>query len=152
MKKSYQIREQLEDVLIELKRIGKPRPAKGWIRSMREGLGMSGRQLAERIEVEPSRIPEMEKAEVHGNITLKSLRRAAEAMDCDLIYALVPKSSMESAIRVQAQKAATKNFNSIIHTMRLEDQGLSAKENEKQLNRVVEELVKDPPRWLWDLK
>jgi predicted DNA-binding mobile mystery protein A len=153
MSNSANIREQLEETLKGLKTLTKnKKPSKGWIRSIREALGMSGRQLAERIIVEPPRIPEMEKAESFGNITLKSLRRAAEAMDCELVYAFVPKSNLDTSLRIQAQKMARQKLVKVSHSMRLEDQGLTAKEDAKQLNKMVEEWVKDPPRWLWDTK
>lgn len=113
---------------------------------------MSGRQLAARIHVETSRIPEMEKSEVQGGITLKSLRRAAEAMDCELVYALVPKATLDATLRMQAGKAARNKLDPIDHTMRLEEQGLSGEENSKQVSRMVEGWLEDPPRWLWDIR
>jgi len=153
MHKSSKIRDELEDVLQMLAPLSKYQaPLKGWIRSIRESLGMSGRQLAARILVEPPRIPEMEKAETQGNITLKSLRRAAEAMDCDFVYAFVPKNNLEKSLREQAYRVAKKNLGPVTHTMDLEDQAPTATENIKQINRLVEEWVKNPPRWLWDKK
>jgi predicted DNA-binding mobile mystery protein A len=136
--------------LQELTPLKGKRPFKGWIRTLREALGMSGRQLAERIQVEPSRITEMEKAETHGNITLKSLRRAAEAMGCEVVYAFVPKTSLETSMRQQAEKAAKRKLDSVAHTMRMEDQGLSEKENARQVSKLAEEWAENPPRWLWD--
>jgi predicted DNA-binding mobile mystery protein A len=147
---SAKIREQLEVTLQELTPLKGKRPFKGWIRTLREALGMSGRQLAERIQVEPSRIAEMEKAESHGNITLKSLRRAAEAMGCEVVYAFVPKTSLETSMRQQAEKAAKRKLDSVAHTMRMEDQGLSEKENARQVSKLAEEWAENPPRWLWD--
>lgn len=113
---------------------------------------MSGRQLAARIHVETSRISELEKSEVQGGITLKSLRRAAEAMDCELVYALVPKATLCATLRMQAGKAARSKLDPIAHTMRLEEQGLSGEENSKQVDRMVEGWLEDPPRWLWDVR
>ena len=153
MGNSAKILAQLEERLFELKPLLKNKnPAKGWVRSIREAMGMSGRQLADRIDVQAPRIPEMEKAETHGNITLKSLRRAAEAMDCELVYAFVPKTNLETSVRTQARKAASYNLDIVANTMRLEDQGLSVQENANQFDKMVEEWVKDPPRWLWDTK
>src|SRR5688572_28153462 len=130
MANSAKIREELNESLKNLRGWTNMRPVKGWIRSMREAIGMSGRQLAERIQVEGSRITEMEKAETHGNITLKSLRRAAEAMDCELAYAFIPKSDLETSLRIQAEKAAKKKLEGVRHTMRLEDQGLTVREDD----------------------
>jgi predicted DNA-binding mobile mystery protein A len=152
MGNSAKIRAQLQKTLENLAPLKNERPLKGWIRSVREALGMSGRQLAERIQVEPSRIPEMEKAETHGNITMKSLRRAADAMDCELVYAFVPRTSLETSLRMQAEKSARDNLKNVSHTMRLEDQGISVKEEAKWLDDKTEAWVKDPPRWLWDAR
>lgn len=150
MAKSLKIREQLRDVHTAWSPLRKSQPVKGWIRSIREALGMSGRQLAARIQVEAPRISEMEKSETHGNISLKSLRRAAEAMECELVYAFVPKVSLEASLRTQAEKAAKKNMGIVSHTMRLEDQGLSRDAESKQLRKMVDEWIVNPPRWLWD--
>lgn len=113
---------------------------------------MSGKQLAGRIDVDVSRVAEMEKAETQGNITLKSLRRAAEAMECELVYALVPKTTLEDTLRVQAEKKAKQHMQIVAHTMRLEDQGLSQESDAKQVVKMVNEWLNDPPRWLWDSK
>lgn len=94
----------------------------------------------------------MEKAETHGNVTLKSLRRAAEAMGCEFVYAFVPKHDLEMAIRIQAEKMAKQSLNIVGHTMRLEEQGLTETEDAKQLEKMVVELVKNPPRSLWDAR
>ena len=150
MANSAKIREQLGEDLKHLKGLSKIRPVKGWIRSIREAIGMSGRQLAERIQVKGSRIAEMEKAETHGNITVKSLRRAAEAMDCELVYAFVPKTDLDASLRIQAEKAARKKLDGVRHSMRLEDQGLTVREDARLLAKMAKEWSDDPPRWLWD--
>lgn len=152
MQNSAKIREQLGETLSAGCVLKGTRPARGWVRSIREALGMSGRQLADRIQVDPSRITEMEKAETQGNITLKSLRRAAAAMDCELVYALVPKVTLETSVRMQAEKVARHKLDPVDHTMRLEEQGVSGEENSRQVARMVEEWVQDPPRWLWDIR
>lgn len=150
MANSGKIREELNKSLKKMKGLKNVQPAKGWIRSIREALGMSGRQLAERIQVEGSRITEMEKAEAHGNITLKSLRRAADAMDCELVYAFVPRADLQTTLRLQAEKAARKKLESVRHTMRLEDQGLTEKEDARLVDKMAEEWSEATPRWLWD--
>lgn len=128
------------------------RPMGGWIRSIREALGMSGRQLAERMGVHAPRITEMEKAEATGQITVSTLKRAAEAMDCEFVYALVPKIGLDETLRHQASKAARAELDPVSHTMRLESQGLTVEEENLQLSRLVEEWMKSPPRSLWDSK
>jgi predicted DNA-binding mobile mystery protein A len=94
----------------------------------------------------------MERAEAHGNITLRTLRRAAEAMECELVYALVPKVSLESTLRKQAVSAARHKLAPVDHTMRLEEQGLASEENSRQIAGLSETWMDAPPRWLWDIR
>ena len=107
MRKPLLVREQLDLSLAKLKPLGQTaRPIKGWLRAIRTGLGMSGVQLAKQLGVKPPRVVEMEKSELEGAITLKVLERAAEAMGCSLVYALIPRAgSLEQALREQAKAA-----------------------------------------------
>ena len=74
------------------------RPPRGWIKAVREALGMTTAQLAKRLGVSQPRAVGIEKAEARGAITLDSLERAAQALDCRLVYALVPnKPTMNSS-------------------------------------------------------
>ena len=87
------IREQLDEFLAKLAPLSSFQlPARGWLRAIRSGLGISGVQLARTMGVHPPRIVEMEKGELEGAITLKTLSRVAEAMGCTLAYALIPKA------------------------------------------------------------
>ena len=124
----------------------------GWVRSIREALGMTSRQLAARLKVKPPRITEMEKAEMGGNITLGSLRKAAEALDCELVYGFVPKTDLEETLRRQAKIVATRQRARVAHSMLLENQSLSAQEEAGMLDAKVEELMRTTPRRLWDLE
>ena len=127
-------------------------PVKGWIRAVREALGMSGTQLAQRLKVSQPRIPKLEQDEVSGAVTLKTMRQAAEALDCVFVYALVPRTSLEDTVRVQARKIAVTRMQRVSHTMLLESQGLSEEEQRASLDAAVEELVREMPRDLWDTK
>src|SRR5580698_7530149 len=70
-----------------------PRPSKGWIRAIRQALGVSSGELARRLGTSRQLPLQMEKGEAEDRITLKSLRAAANAVDCDLVYALVPRAA-----------------------------------------------------------
>jgi predicted DNA-binding mobile mystery protein A len=100
-----------------------PRPQKGWIRAVREALGVSAAELG-RILGSSRQLPlQFEKAEAKGSITLKSLRSVARALDCDLIYALVPKAgTMQALIEGRARAQARKHVLGVEHSMALEDQ------------------------------
>lgn len=127
-------------------------PTKGWIRAVREALGMSGRQLAGRLQVSQPRVFKLEQDEPSGALTLKTMRQVAEALDCVFVYALVPRSSLEETVRTQARAVATERLQRVSHTMLLEAQGLSTKEQRASLDDAIEELVRDTPKDLWDMK
>lgn len=126
------------------------RPPKGWLRAIRDALGMTAAQLAKRMGVSQPRIVALEKAEVDGSVTLHSLQRAAEAMGCKLVYALVPERPLADTVRARAQMIATRQLRFVEHTMNLEDQAVSDGEASRELReRRVEELFRRPAR-LWD--
>jgi predicted DNA-binding mobile mystery protein A len=124
-------------------------PVRGWIRAIRAALGMSGKQLAGRLGVTPQRITVLERDERVGNVTLKSMRQAAEALDCIFVYALVPRTSLEQMIREQAEKVASDRLARSSHTMLLENQQLSKKELKKMHHSLVEQIVQSMPKDLW---
>ena len=71
-----------------------PRPHKGWIRALRDAIGMSGSELASRMGISPKTVPDIERSEVAETIKLETLRRAANALNCDLAYVLVPRTAL----------------------------------------------------------
>lgn len=125
-------------------------PVKGWIRAIREALGMSGKQLAGRLNVSQPRIPRLEQDEVSGVVSLKTMRQAAEAMDCVFVYAIVPRTTLEETVRAQARKVAGVRTQRVSHTMLLEAQSLSAEEQRAALDAAVEELAREMPKELWE--
>src|ERR1039457_1323420 len=84
--------QQLDRALAPLRSLQLPRPPKGWIRAIREALGISSGDLAERMQTNRSLVVQQEKSEAEHRITLKSLRAYANALDCDLVYAFVPRA------------------------------------------------------------
>lgn len=126
------------------------RPSRGWIRAIREALGMTTGQLAKRLEVHQPRIIELEKAEAAGNISVKSLERAAEAMGCRFVYALIPIKPLTQTIAEKANQIARQRLAAVDQTMRLEAQGINDAASQKEaLQQIVDELLRRPAR-LWD--
>ncbi len=82
-----------------------PRPQRGWLRAIREGLGLSLEDVGKRVNQSRRRIQEFEKAEAEDRITLQSLRRVAAAMECELVYAVVPKSGTISELAERRARA-----------------------------------------------
>ncbi len=125
------------------------RPPKGWVKAIREALGMTTSQLGKRMKVSQPRAVAVEKAEAQGSITLGSLERAAHALDCRLVYALVPRDSLDEIVRERAAILAKKHLNSVSHTMELEAQGMNKDDEKEQFKRLVEKLVMQPGSKLW---
>jgi predicted DNA-binding mobile mystery protein A len=86
-------------------RIG-PRPPRGWVREIRLALMMRGWDLGTRLGVTASRVAQIEVAEVEGSLRLGSLRRIAEAMNCQLYYVFVPDEPLDVMVRRQAERRA----------------------------------------------
>lgn len=122
-------------------------PPKGWIRAIRDALGMSGPQLARRLAVTPQSISDLEKSEAAGSISLASLRKAAAAMDCMLVYAIVPHRSLESMVASRAQAIARRELGGVAHSMAIEDQSTGTA-FEARAEKFIRETLKE--RDLWD--
>lgn len=128
------------------------RPTKGWLRAVRDALGMTTAQLARRIGVSQPRIVELEQSELRGSVTLHSLQRAAEALGCRVVYALVPDRPLAEVVQERAERLADGRLASVRHTMNLEDQAVRDKRANKDLRRqFIQELLRRPAR-LWDEK
>lgn len=141
-------RQHLDERLLALKPENRfAVPPKGWIRAIRDALGMSALQLGTRLGVTPQSVAGLEKSEAHGTVQLKTLRKAAEALDCTLVYALVPNSSLEDAVQTRAREIARKQLARIGHTMDLEAQGLPKAEPEAQIDAYVREHLRERDLW-----
>ena len=115
--------QQLDRMVQPLRLLKLPRPQKGWIRAFREAMGASYTELGKRLEASRSLAAQQEKAEVEDRITLKSLRACADALDCDLVYAFIPRGeSVEATLAMRARVAASQTVQRVEHSMALEDQ------------------------------
>ena len=126
------------------------RPPRGWVKAIREALGMTTAQLARRTGVSQPRVAQLEKAEIEDSVTLRTLRDVAEGLGCTLVYALVPNEPLDATVRARAREIAEEQIARTHHTMRLENQALDPRELEAERDRLVEELVRGDPRRLWD--
>lgn len=150
-RKTKLIREQLEKTLSKFDVLrDSPPPVKGWIRAIRDALGMNGRQLADRLGEHRSRTKQIEQQEMVGSLTLKTIRRIAEALDCEFVYGFVPRTSLEETVRNQAKQIALRRLDRASHTMKLENQALGKKENKEILSNMIEKIMNELPINLWD--
>jgi len=145
IQKQYQNKFKNYSVLQDLHR-----PKEGWIRSLRKALGMSSPQLGKLLRISKAQASQMERMEVDDRITLKQLRRVAEALNCDLKYALVPRQSIHALIRDRARIKAKQLVQSANQQMVLESQQLDEKSLEEQVEMETDRLLQTMPRDLWE--
>ena len=123
----------------------------GWIKSIRLAIGMSLLQLGNRLNITKQSVLEIENREAEGNITLKTLRDVAKAMDMQLVYGFVPNDgSLEALIDRKAKEAATKIVMRTSNSMKLEDQENSEQRIEKAIAERADELKRELSKVLWD--
>lgn len=125
-------------------------PQAGWIRAIRDALGMSTRELAARAGISAPRVSQIERAELDGSLTLATLHRIAEALDCRVEYALVPRRPLDAMVREQARAKAEGVLRVVDHTMAMEDQRTDEYARRSELDRAAEELV--DKRGLWSTR
>lgn len=140
-KRARQAREALDRRLQPMGPVSRyAPPPRGWIRAIRDALGMPAADLARRMGVTGATVRALEKSEITGGIRLSSLRRAAEAMDCTLVYAFIPNRGLEATVREQAKKALERQAWRVHQTMLLEDQAAESLRSieDAQLQAVID--------------
>lgn len=125
------------------------RPNEGWIRTIRTSLLMPINVLSKRLGITPAGLSKLERSEANGTITLNSLRRAAEALDCELKYSLVPQSSLKEMKEQQAIKKAKDQLRSVNHSMKLEDQEVDQSSQQVLLDELVKNILESNSKDLW---
>lgn len=125
-------------------------PQRAWIKVIRTALGMSLLEFAKRLRVSSSRIVQLEKDEKKGSVTLKTLHKAAEALNCQFVYAFIPNVSIEKMIKEQATKVIAQRLNRVFHTMALENQSVSEQAKKTQIEMEIQSLIETLPKDLWD--
>lgn len=122
-------------------------PHRGWIRAIRDAIGMSGPELAARMGLSQSRVAELEASEAHGSVRLDTLRRAAEALDSEVVYFVVPRKQLSQMVDDQARRKASAMLTQVAHHGRLEDQELDPRTARDELEAFASGLV--DRRGLW---
>jgi predicted DNA-binding mobile mystery protein A len=88
----------------------------------------------------------MEKAEASGGISLDTLRRVGRAMDCTLVYALVPNTSLDNFVAKRAEALARRAIAGVSHTMALEDQKVES-DIQQQIADYIEDHISERDLW-----
>lgn len=146
------LRRQLDQQLKLFRRLAVTRPARGWVRTIRDAIGMNGRQLADRMGIARSQLSQIENAEVRSSTTLRTLERAAAALGCEFVYAFVPQggATLEEVVHDRAREVAEGTVERVSHTMALEEQGIDGTFRKREVDRLAGELVRTMRREFWD--
>ena len=125
-------------------------PRGGWIRAIREAIGMTSEQLGKRLGITRQAINDAERREGSGYMTLVQLRRFAAALECELVYVIVPRNSLEEVVERRAEAIAKAEVAKAAHSMALEAQGTDAARVPARVEQVKRQLLAQ--RWsrLWD--
>lgn len=127
-------------------------PKCGWTKVIRKTIGMTTKQLANRLGVDRSRVIRIESDEVKAALTMKTLATVANALDCDFVYAFVPRESLQKMIERKAQEIALLQLSGISHNMFLENQALSLEQNKEQIKGFKAKLLEKSAKKLWERK
>lgn len=127
------------------------RPRAGWVKAVRTALSMSMEQLAGRLGLTRARIAQLEKAEIHDAVTLRTLREAANVMECEFVYAIVPKdrSTLEDILKTRAEQIAKERVARVAHSMSLESQSVEADNLENQKEELAKSLMEHLNKKFW---
>ena len=125
------------------------RPPTGWARTLRETLGIPATAQAKQLGITTSGLQKLELAEANQVITLASLRKLAEALGCELQYALVPRQPLAQQLQDRAKDVATQQLAPIAHTMALEDQAAQGLARQQHIDVIAQELLAGPRKKLW---
>jgi predicted DNA-binding mobile mystery protein A len=147
-KRSLQARSTLDARFKAIRPVARyTKPVHGWIKAIRGALGMSTSQLAKKLAIKQPSVVAFEQSESRGTIELATLRRVAEALDCTLIYALVPNKPLESLVRDKARAFTRRRRDPVLHSMLLEDQKVNQRNAAARLDEIIRETN---PRLFWD--
>jgi len=124
------------------------RPPRGWVRAIREALGMTTAELGQRMGLTQSRVSQIERSEELGSIRLDSLERAAQALNCQVRYVFVPNEPLEEMVQRQARLRAQAEVDAVTHTMALEDQVPEPGVLDSLVKEMAERFVDE--RHLWE--
>jgi predicted DNA-binding mobile mystery protein A len=152
MKKQKLIMEQLDAKILQLKKVENlVIPSSGWVYSIRKALGMSMRQLGNRMGITPQSVKEIEEREQNETISIKVLRQFGKSLNLKLIYGFIPQSgNLEDIIEKRAYELAMEIVNRTSISMKLEDQENNPVRIQKAIKEKANEIKTEMPKYLWD--
>ena len=152
MKKQKLILEQLDTKIIQLKKAENlVIPSPGWVFSIRQALGMSLRQLGNKMSITPQSVKEIEEREQNETISIKVLKQFGKSLNLKLIYGFIPQSGkLEKIIEKRAYELALEIVNRTSISMKLEGQENNPARIKKAIKEKANEIKSEMPKYLWD--
>jgi predicted DNA-binding mobile mystery protein A len=125
-------------------------PRGGWLRALRNVLGMSQRDLGKRLGITSQATAALERREQEGAATLATLRDAAHALGCELYYVIVPAEPLAKTLEDRATQVARFMAGQVHHSMRMEDQATGEDERNDRVEEIRQQLLQNPSL-LWSV-
>jgi predicted DNA-binding mobile mystery protein A len=126
-------------------------PPAGWIYSIRQALGMTLRQLGNKLKITAQSVKEIENREKNGSVSLNVLRQVGSSLDMKLVYGFIPKTgSLEKMIENRALEIARDIVQRTSASMTLENQGNTEKRLQKAILEKAAEIKQEMPKFIWD--
>jgi predicted DNA-binding mobile mystery protein A len=122
-----------------------PRLQHGWIAMIRGALGMSQDAFGARLKIPKQRVSQLEQRERSGDIKLNQLRDAADALNCDLVYAFIPREPLEAMVQRRAREIALRELGAVERTMQLEDQATGI--SEERIRDYIARHINEKDLW-----
>jgi predicted DNA-binding mobile mystery protein A len=122
-----------------------PKLQHGWIATIRQALGMTQDNFGTRLKIPKQRVSQLEQRERTGDIKLSQLQDAAHALDCDLVYAFVPREPLETIVERRAREIALRELAAVERTMQLEDQ--ATKIDEDRIRDYIARHIDEKDLW-----
>lgn len=140
---------QLDKTLEPWRALPRSPPSGGWLRAVRQALGMTTRQLARALNVTQAAVADAERAEAKSAITLATLQRYAAALDCEVVYALVPRRPLQQVVHERAARIAHDELARVRHSLTLEGQADGGEYMERQIAQLRAKLLEGKRSRLW---
>jgi predicted DNA-binding mobile mystery protein A len=141
--------QQIDKTLGSWRALPRARPKSGWLRTVRQAIGMTTRQLAKAVGVTQAAVVDAERNEAKGDITLATLQRYAAALGCEVSYVLVPKLPLEQMLEERAERVAREQVSRVRHSMALEDQQTAKDHMEREVAEIRKRLLEGKRSRLW---
>lgn len=139
--------KQIERRLENLRSIAKDTNVRtGWIAYMRQAMSMTLSTLAKATGLSPATVQQIEKREKAGKVTIETMRKIATAMECEFVYALIPKQGLGDFLKTKATAKATRIVREADIHMTLEDQRVS-EDIKERIDRIAEDLLAKGDIW-----